>query len=148
MSDLLEQESIDERALRAARQLRAVSSVRSLPEMSLPEPRRSAVFVSIAVIVFVVLGLVVIRTNRDDRTTGTGIDRFRWLVTNLPPGWKAQRVLEPYGPTERPPPRPSRSRTSMAPTPCLQVRSSRSPAPTAAPAQTSFRVRAGPTKRT
>ena len=107
MSELLENESIDERARRAARQLRAASSARSLPDLDLRARRHwPAVLVATALIVGVVVGLVVIGTNRDDVTTGNGPARFQWLVTDLPVGWKAQRVLNPYSASDRRPPPP------------------------------------------
>ncbi len=108
MSELAEHEFIDDRARRAVRQLRLDASVRALPELRQRARRRWFYpVVATASVVAVVAGLVVIGTNRNDRGAGDGLDRFRWIVTELPTGWKAQNALDPYGPSDRTPPAPT-----------------------------------------
>jgi hypothetical protein len=107
MSDLMNHESIDDRARRAVQQLRSNTSVRSLPELRLRERRRwLAPIVAAAVVVAVVIGLVVIGTNRNDRTLGNDPARFQWIVTELPAGWSAQKAFDPFAPGDRKPPAP------------------------------------------
>ena len=105
MSDFVEQESIDDRARRASTQLRRTASTRSLSELRVrTRRRRLAPIVAIATIGVVVVGLIAIGTNRNDRSTGNDASRFHWLVTDLPAGWKLQQVLDPFSPNDRRPP--------------------------------------------
>ena len=108
MSELAEHEFIDDRARRAVKQLRLNASVRPLPELR-QRARRPWLYpvVATASVVAVVVGLVVIGTNRNDRSAGGDLARFRWIVTELPAGWKAQNALDPYGPSDRRPPAPA-----------------------------------------
>ncbi len=108
MSEQVEHESIDDRAHRAVKQLRLEASVRPLPELDL-RARRGwlSPIVASAIVAAVVVGLVVIGTNRNDRSAGGDLSRFRWIVTELPAGWKAQNALDPYGPSDRRPPAPT-----------------------------------------
>jgi hypothetical protein len=107
MSELVENESIDDRARRAVKHLRLDASVRPLPELR-HRPRRRWLYPIVAAVgvVAVVVGLVVIGTNRNKQSVGGDEDRFRWIVTELPAGWKAQNALNPNGPNDRTPPAP------------------------------------------
>ncbi|MEY2445510.1 MAG: hypothetical protein QOE00_2090, partial [Ilumatobacteraceae bacterium] len=108
MSEVMEHDSIDDRAQRAAKQVRSTASTRSLPELPVRLRRRGwlAPLVASATVVIVVIGLILIGTNRNDRTVGNDGSRFHWIVTHLPDRWNVEKAFDPLPPGDRRPPLP------------------------------------------
>jgi hypothetical protein len=90
----MEHESIDAVASRAVAALRREVSARSLPELHLRTPRRwVAPVVGLAVITVVVVGLIAIGTNHN-QSVGNDPAQLRWLLRDLPSGWRATTVFD------------------------------------------------------
>ena len=95
MSELMEHESIDEVAGRVAAALQREVSTRSLPELHLRTRRRwVAPVVALAAVVVVIIGLIAIGTNRSDSSIGNDPARLRWLLRDLPSGWRSYSVFD------------------------------------------------------
>lgn len=97
MTDLDERERSFDAVLRAAglrlRDDLARSAVPSFRAPRLTHRRRWVIVVAVSIAVIV--GLVAIGTNRNDRSIGNDPARLRWLVKDLPQGWKATGVFDP-----------------------------------------------------
>lgn len=94
MPELMEHESIDDIAGRAVAALRRDVAIRSLPELRLRTPRRwVAPVVALAAVAVVVLGLIAIGTNRSEPVSNDPA-RLRWLVRDLPSGWRPTNVFD------------------------------------------------------
>ena len=94
MSELMKSESIDEVAGRAVATLRREASLRPLPELSPRTQRRwVAPVVALAVVAVVVVGLIAVGTNRNE-PVGNNPARLRWLLRDLPSGWKPTSVFD------------------------------------------------------
>ena len=102
MSELMKHESIDELAGRAVATLRRAVSLRPLPELSLRTPRRwVAPVVALAAVVVVVIGLITVGTNRNE-PVGNDPARLRWLLRDLPSGWRPTDVFDQTTAPQRP----------------------------------------------
>ncbi len=102
MSELMKHESIDELAGRAVATLRRDVSLRPLPELSLRTPRRwVAPVVALAAVVVVVIGLITVGTNRNE-PVGNDPARLRWLLRDLPSGWRPTNVFDQTTAPQRP----------------------------------------------
>ncbi len=90
MTDLDEREESFDAVLRAAalrlRDNLAYSAVPAFRAPRLTHRRRWVIVVAVAIVV--VVGLVAIGTNRNDRSLGNDPASLRWLVEDLPAGWK------------------------------------------------------------
>ena len=94
MPELMEPESIDEVASRAVATLRREASLRPLPELSLRTPRPwVAPVVALAAVAVVVIGLIAVGTNRNE-PVGNNPARLRWLLRDLPSGWRPYSVFD------------------------------------------------------
>lgn len=97
MTDLDEREESFDATLRAAglrlRDDLARSAVPMFRAPRLTHRRRWVIVVAVAIVVIV--GLVAIGTNRNDRSLGNDPSSLRWLVEDLPAGWKATSVFDP-----------------------------------------------------
>ena len=102
MSELMEHESFDEIARRAVAAVRRDVALRPLPELSLRTPRRwIAPVVALAAVVVVVIGLIAVGTNRND-AVGNDPARMRWLLRDVPAGWKPTSVFDQTTAPQRP----------------------------------------------
>ena len=81
---------------RAVARLRAVAAMRPLPVLTVRPPRRWLVpLLAAATLVAVVLGLIAIGTNRNDRSVGNDPSDPRWILTDLPDGMGLRSVSGP-----------------------------------------------------
>lgn len=132
MSEIVGNESIDDRARQAVSQLRLAVAARPLPELREQVRRRRIVLPVVAALtaIAVVVGLVVIATNRNHRSVGGGAG-FRWIATDLPADWAARNAFDPYGPNDRRPPAPLDNvyATDSAPAGAVLVVTGSAPAP-------------------
>ncbi|MGZ4673941.1 MAG: hypothetical protein ACXV8K_14855 [Ilumatobacteraceae bacterium] len=96
MIHLDEREQSFDAMLRAAgvrlRDNLAHSAVPAFRAPRLTHRRRWAIVVAVAIVVIV--GLVAIGTNRNDRSLGNDPASLRWLVEDLPAGWKATGAFD------------------------------------------------------
>jgi hypothetical protein len=94
MREAMQNEPIDDVAARAVAALRRDVSTRSLPELRGHRPRHWIGWIAVvAAVTVVVVGLVAIGTNRNE-SVGNDQARLRWLVRDLPSGWKPDSVFD------------------------------------------------------
>lgn len=91
MTDLDQREQPCDAMLRAAAsRLREELGRAAVPPMRIRRrSHRRRWVITVVAAVAAIVGLVAIGTNRNDQSVGNDPDRLRWLVTDLPDGWKA-----------------------------------------------------------
>jgi hypothetical protein len=96
MSDLDEREqSVDDMLRAAALRLHDELARSAVPDTLRRHSRRSNRWIlAIVLVVVVVLGLIGIGTYRNDESLGNDPGRLRWLVRDLPEGWRAVEAAD------------------------------------------------------